>query len=119
MTELEKLYSVFVDEAMESIAEIEDGLLQLEKNPEDRELINTVFRAAHTIKGSSGSIGLGDISRFTHAVEEVLDSVRQGRLDAGKECITVILSASDLIKEMVSSVASGSSFDFSKCESLM
>ncbi len=61
MVDYKKLYGVFVDEAMERLAELEDGLLQLEKNAEDRELLNTIFRAAHTIKGSSGSLGLKDI----------------------------------------------------------
>ena len=61
MVDYKKLYSIFVDEAMERIAELEGGLLQIEKSPDDKELLNTIFRAAHTIKGSSGSLGLKDI----------------------------------------------------------
>lgn len=119
MVDFKKVYGVFVDEAMEKLAELEDGLLQLEKSPDDKELINTIFRAAHTIKGSSGSIGLKDISTFTHHVEEILDMVRQDKIMPSKELIDVLLESTDMIKEMVRCVASETAFDFSRCTDLM
>ncbi len=119
MVDFKKLYSIFVDEAMERITELEDGLLRLEKSPDDKELINTIFRAAHTIKGSSGSIGLKDISKFTHGIEEVLDLVRQEKLNPDKELINILLDATDMIKEMVRCVASETAFDFNRCEDLL
>ncbi|MEW6739361.1 MAG: chemotaxis protein CheA [Nitrospirota bacterium] len=119
MVDFKKLYGVFVDEAMERLAEFEDGLLRLEKSPDDKDLINTIFRAAHTIKGSSGSIGLKDISSFTHVMEEILDMVRQDSLSAGKDLINVMLEASDMIKEMVGCVASETAFDFNRCTDLI
>ncbi len=119
MFDFKKLYGVFVDDAMEKVVELEDGLLQLEKSPHDREVVDTIFRAAHTIKGSSGTLGLDGISRFTHVMEEVLDLVRQEELDPDKELVNVLLEATDMIKEMVESVASEAEFDFSRCEDLM
>ncbi|WP_333656088.1 chemotaxis protein CheA [Dissulfurispira sp.] len=119
MVDFKKLYGVFVDEAMERLVELENGLLQLERSPDDKELLNTIFRAAHTIKGSSGSIGLKDISRFTHVMEEILDMVRQDSLSAGKDLINVLLEAADVIKEMVGCVASETAFDFSRCTDLI
>lgn len=119
MVDFKKLYSIFVDEAMERLTELEDGLLRLEKSPDDKELINTIFRAAHTIKGSSGSIGLKDISKFTHGMEEVLDLVRQEKLGPDKELVNVLLDAADMIKEMVGGVASETAFDFGRCEGLL
>ena len=107
-----KLYAVFSDEAMERIAELETGLLQLERFPHDNELLNTIFRAAHTIKGSSGSIGLGAISHCTHAMEGILDRMRQNRLTPEKKTITILLKAVDLVKEMVASLSSGNPSDF-------
>jgi len=73
MNEQQQLYRTFSDEAAELVSEIEDGLLRLEKNPAEKGLLDAVFRAAHTIKGSSASIGLTNISSFTHDVEEILD----------------------------------------------
>lgn len=119
MVDFKKLYSIFVDESMERLSEIEDGLLQLEKSPADRELINTIFRAAHTIKGSSGSIGLKDISVFTHHIEEILDLIRQNELKPDKELINVLLNAADMIKEMVGCVAADTPFEFSRCGNLI
>lgn len=119
MTELEKLYGIFVDEALERICEFEDGLLLLERSPQDRELINSIFRAAHTIKGSSSSIGLNDISKFTHSVEEILELVRQNKLHPTKGLINVLLAYADLVKEMIGSVATATAFDFSRCDDLM
>jgi len=119
MVDYKKLYAVFVDEAMEKLTELEDGLLRLEKSPADKELINTIFRAAHTIKGSSGSIGLKDISAFTHHMEEILDMVRQNKLTLDKELIDVFLDATDMLKEMVEHVASETVFDFSMCGDLI
>jgi two-component system chemotaxis sensor kinase CheA len=119
MVDFKKLYDVFVDETIERLTEIEDGLLRLEKSPDDKDLINNIFRAAHTIKGSSGSIGLKDISRFTHIMEEILDMVRQNSLIAGKDLINILLEAADMIKEMVECVASETAFDFSRCTDLI
>jgi two-component system chemotaxis sensor kinase CheA len=130
MVDFKKLYGVFVDEAMERLTELEEGLLRLEKSPDDKDLINTIFRAAHTIKGSSGTIGLKDISRFTHIMEEILDMVRQDKippippLEKGgeggfKDLINVLLEAADVIKEMVGCVASETAFDFSRCTDLI
>ena len=116
MFEHKKIRSVFIDEAMERILEIEKGLLQLEQYPDDEELINTIFRAAHTIKGSSASIGLNELSGFTHGIEEILDLVRLRKLIPGKELISQLLESSDLLKEMVTSLASDMPFDFTKCE---
>ncbi len=117
--DIEKLLNVFIDEAIERIAEIEDGLLEIEKSPQDRELINAIFRAAHTIKGSSGTFGLTDISRFTHCMEEILDLMRHDKLAPEKEIINALLESTDILKEMIEALASGKSFDFSRCEDLI
>ncbi|HAK89173.1 MAG TPA: chemotaxis protein CheA [Nitrospiraceae bacterium] len=119
MVDFKKLHGIFVDEAMERIAELEDGLLRIEKSPDDKELINTIFRAAHTIKGSSGSIGLTDISKFTHGMEEILDMVRENKIVPEKALINVLLGATDRIKEMIEAVASETEFDFGRCGGLL
>jgi two-component system chemotaxis sensor kinase CheA len=118
VVDFKKLYTIFVEEAAERIAELENGLLQLERSPDDSELVNTIFRAAHTIKGSSGSLGLKDISVFTHGMEEILDLIRLGKLAPDKDIISALLNATDLIKEMVDCVAAESEFDFARCANI-
>lgn len=117
--DLSKLKGIFVEETMEKLEELESGLLQLEKSCDDKELLNTIFRAAHTIKGSGGSLGFNDISKFTHRMEELLDLVRQDKLTPDKEMINTLLEATDMIKEMTENISTDSEFAFERCSPLM
>ena len=75
---IEKLRQTFKEEAYELLAELEAALLELEKAPQDQELISRVFRAMHTIKGSSAACEFTDIAAFTHELETFFDLVRKG-----------------------------------------
>ena len=75
---LDQLANTYREEAAELLAELENSLLELEEHPEDHDLINRVFRAMHTIKGSGAMFGFDEIARFTHEVETVFDLVRNG-----------------------------------------
>jgi len=76
---MDDFLEAFKEEAQEFLAEIEASLLELEKKPDDMDLVNRVFRAMHTIKGSSAMAGLDSVSDFTHNAESVLDAVRKKR----------------------------------------
>ena len=88
----------FEEEARELLSELETALLELEKNPADRELIARVFRAMHTIKGSGAMFGYQKIAEFTHEVETVFDRVRNGALAVSQELIDLTLMARDHIR---------------------
>ncbi len=100
-----KMAELFLIEAEELIASLEDGLVSIEERPEDQELINTIFRAAHTIKGSAGLSGFATIVEFTHVMENVLEQVRAGNLLVTKELVSVLLSAVDVLKTLTDFVA--------------
>ena len=117
--DLSRFHAVFVEEAAEHIENLENGLLQLEKTPDDAELLNDIFRSAHTIKGSSGTVGLPDISRFTHVMEELLDDLRNKALTLHRDMINALLEAVDMIKEMIAAVGDKTEFEFVRCEPLM
>lgn len=117
--DLKRFHAIFVEESSEHLEVIENGLLQLERNPDDEELLNSVFRSAHTIKGSSGTVGLPDIARFTHVMEEILEQMRAGQLRAEKGIINTLLEALDLIKEMIAAVATEEQFPFERCTPLL
>ena len=106
---ISQLRLTFRDEACELLAEIEAALLDLEKAPHDRELIDRVFRALHTIKGSGGTCAFNDVSAFAHKLETFFDLVRKGKVRATKEFITLALSARDQINEMLDECYGGSS----------
>lgn len=117
--DLKRFHAIFVEEASEHLETLENGFMELEKNPDDSELLNAIFRSAHTIKGSSGTVGLPDIATFTHVMEEILESLRAGELRTSKEMISTLLEALDIIKDMVAAVATEEKFPFERCLDLM
>lgn len=98
------LISEFVTECNELIEAAEGALLDLEDHPDDEELVNTVFRAYHTIKGTSAFMGLEPITEFTHFVETLLSMVRDGDLSFDRACADINFEAIDIIKKLLSSV---------------
>ncbi|WP_432736337.1 chemotaxis protein CheA [Maridesulfovibrio sp. FT414] len=94
---------VFKEEAYELLGELETSLLELEDVPDDMDLINRVFRALHTIKGSGSMFGFEAIAEFTHEVETVFDKVRNGDLSITKELLTIVLASRDHIYSMLES----------------
>ncbi|NDV27228.1 chemotaxis protein CheA [Desulfovibrio sp. JC010] len=94
---------VFKEEAYELLGELETSLLELEDVPDDMDIINRVFRALHTIKGSGSMFGFEAIAEFTHEVETVFDMVRNGELAISKPLLTLSLSARDHIYSMLES----------------
>jgi two-component system chemotaxis sensor kinase CheA len=95
------LMATFQAETRELLQELEAALLELESVPGDKELVDRVFRALHTIKGNGSMFGYDSISRFTHDLENVYDLVRKGSLEINKKLIDLTLSAGDIIGEMV------------------
>ncbi|MDP3445826.1 MAG: Hpt domain-containing protein, partial [Ignavibacteria bacterium] len=83
----------FIEEASELLSELELSLLELEKCPDNNDLIAKIFRALHTIKGSSGMFGYDEISMFTHDIENVYDKIRNGSIAISKSIIELTLQA--------------------------
>ena len=101
MSEIDAALTTFAQEAEELLHDMEDGLLLLETAPDDAETINHVFRAMHTIKGSSGLFGFSDIVKFTHEAESVLDRVRNGERSIDAELISVLLDCKDHTTQLI------------------
>ena len=98
---------IFITEARELLESFEEGLLQLEADPDDAETINAIFRSAHTLKGSSGLFGLNHLVGFAHVVETLLGHVREGTVRVTPELISVLLPCADHITRYVEAVAEG------------
>ncbi|OXS16724.1 chemotaxis protein CheA [Zobellella denitrificans] len=103
---LDQVLHTFIDEARELLQEMESGLLGLEQEA-GAEVLDAIFRAAHTIKGSAGLFGLDPIVDFTHVVEDVLDRLREGKLAADAELVALLLAGRDHIEQLVDGVARG------------
>jgi two-component system, chemotaxis family, sensor kinase CheA len=93
--------NIFKEEVYELLAELESSLLELEKNPENKELISRIFRAMHTIKGSGAMFGFDQVAAFTHDIETVYDLLRNGKITANKELVDLTLIACDRIHRMI------------------
>ncbi len=102
--EMQAALGTFLIESREILQVMEDSLLGLEQDPEPTEAINNIFRAAHTIKGSSGVFGLDDIVAFTHVVEGVLEELRSGKISVCPELISVLLPCCDHIAVLLDDV---------------
>ena len=102
---IDKYKEAFQEEAREILLDLEAALLELNGRPDDVELVGRAFRALHTIKGSGSMFGFDDISSFTHHVENAFDEVRNGRLTASAELISLALGAVDQIKAMLEEAA--------------
>jgi len=92
---------IFKEEAYDLLTELEGALLELEQSPKEIDLVNQVFRALHTIKGSGAMFGFEDIAEFTHEVESVFDMVRNGDLPVTPELCSLALKSRDYIKKML------------------
>jgi two-component system chemotaxis sensor kinase CheA len=95
----------FISEAAEQIEAIETLLLELEEQPDDRELLDSLFRCAHTVKGSAGIFGLNRVVEFTHHVETLLDKMREGDIALTPVISTLLLQCNDQIKFLVDTAA--------------
>jgi two-component system chemotaxis sensor kinase CheA len=98
---------IFIEEARELLESLEEGLLELEADPDAAETVNAIFRSAHTLKGSSGLFGLHHMVAFTHVVETLLGHVREGEVAVTPELISVLLPCADHISRVVDGVAEG------------
>ncbi|QPD04826.1 MAG: Chemotaxis protein CheA [Candidatus Nitrospira kreftii] len=101
----------FFEEAAEHLAVVEEGLLKLEQNPNDLDLLNQIFRSAHSIKGTSGMFGFTDIAQFTHKMETLLDLLRNGQKVVTPQVADLLLRSTDCLKSLVEAAKSGSPID--------
>jgi len=116
---MKNLSETFREESLEILAELEDALLELEENPDDSEVVDRVFRALHTIKGSGAMSGFDAVAEFTHEIETVFELVREGRVRVTKELVNLTLSSKDQIKAMIESSFGGTDAELEDSEALI
>lgn len=101
----------FFEEAAEHLAVVEKGLLELEQHPEDLNLLNKVFRSAHSIKGTAGMFGFSAVAQFTHKMETLLDLLRGGQKVVSPLIADLLLKSADCVKTLIESLKSGAVVD--------
>lgn len=104
MSDFADLIPEFVEESMEHLKNIEEDIIQIESGTDDKELINRVFRAVHSVKGGSSFLGLKNIERLSHKMEDIFNLVRNGELHFNAAISSAVLQSIDTLKEMLERV---------------
>lgn len=104
MDDIQEILEDFLVEAFELIEQIDQDLVELENNPEDLELLNRIFRVAHTVKGSSSFLSFDVLTALTHHMEDVLNKARRGDLKINHEVMDVVLESIDMMKTLLFSI---------------
>jgi two-component system chemotaxis sensor kinase CheA len=99
--DLAQFHDTFFEESFEALDSMESALLKLSAGEVDRELINTIFRVAHSIKGGSATFGFSDVAGFTHTLETLLDELRAGKRQVHPPLVDLFLRSGDLMREML------------------
>ncbi|PTR33127.1 two-component system chemotaxis sensor kinase CheA [Luteibacter sp. OK325] len=100
--DLAQFHKAFYEESLDGLDAMEQALLALDEGAEDPELINVVFRAAHSIKGGAATFGFTDVAAFTHVAENLMDEVRSGRRPMEKAVVELLLRSGDTVRDMLS-----------------
>jgi len=109
--DVSQFHQVFFEESFEGLDAMEMGLLGMQEGSPDMEIVNTIFRAAHSIKGGAGTFGFAQVSEFTHGLETLLDQMRNGQRDVSSEAVNVLLQAVDVLREMLTAVQQSEDVD--------
>lgn len=109
--DMSQFHQVFFEECFEGLDAMESGLLNLDTGDIDTEVINTIFRGAHSIKGGSSTFGFNDVADFTHIMETLLDEMRDGQRRVTQPAIDVLLGSVDCLRTMLASIQGGENID--------
>ncbi len=99
--DISQFLDTFYEESFEGLDIMETALLEMDIGAVDDETINTIFRAAHSIKGGSGTFGLNSVADFTHVLETLLDEMRDGKREVTKDAVELMLVTVDVLREML------------------
>jgi two-component system, chemotaxis family, sensor kinase CheA len=105
--EMSQYLEVFIEESKENLQTCNEQLLELEKSPDNLSIVNEIFRAAHTLKGMSATMGYEDLANLTHKMENVLDGIRNEKIHVSPEILDVVFKSVDNLEEMVLSISNG------------
>ncbi|BBN98677.1 chemotaxis protein CheA [Sporolactobacillus terrae] len=102
--DMSQYLGIFLDEAREHLQNLNDQLMTLEEHSDDSELLNSIFRSAHTLKGSSGQMGFNNMMELTHTMENVFDALRNKKITASADMVDVLFEGLDHLAAMIDSI---------------
>ena len=109
--DVSQFHQVFFEESFEGLEAMESALLDLGQGIDDPELVNLIFRSAHSIKGGSGTFGFTAIASFTHVMETLLDQMREGDREITRDALNLLLESGDVLRNMLEAARDDGDFD--------
>jgi len=116
--DLEQFKEMFYEESFENLTAMESGLLELSEGGTNLDVVNTIFRSAHSIKGGSATFGFTSVAAFTHVMESLLDEMREGKREAESKVVDILLESVDVLHAMLSSLQAGEEPDDARANTL-
>lgn len=104
--DISQYLGIFVEESKEHLQDLNTSLLELEKDPGNISILNEIFRVAHTLKGMAGTMGYTRMSNLTHKMEDVLDGLRNGRIQVSSDVVDILFKCLDALESYVENVSS-------------
>ena len=105
--DITQFHQIFFEESFEGLEAMESALLDLSRGSGNSELIHEIFRAAHSIKGGSGTFGFSAVSEFTHVMETLLDEMREGQREINESALNLLLESVDVVRGMLEAARDG------------
>ena len=105
--DMQEIVDIFVEESLDGLETMEADLMKLSPGAVDDETMNSIFRAAHSIKGGAATVGFTEISEFAHTAETLMDEMRQGDRDVTEEAVDLLLKSGDCLRDMINGVQEG------------
>ena len=117
-SDLSEFLEVFFEECSEGLVIMESGLIALDSDNVDNEEINTIFRAAHSIKGGAAAFAMTEVADFTHVMETLLDEMRDGRRQVSRPAVDLLLTSLDGLTNMINAIRTEQPIDVAQIERL-
>lgn len=107
--DMNQYMQMFIEESKDNLQSLNDNLLKLEQNPDDLDILNEIFRIAHTLKGMSGTMGYTKIQNLTHHAENVLSEIRNGEIKVTTELVDILFSSMDALENYIDEITTNGS----------
>lgn len=117
--DMNQYLEIFIEESQEHLQGLNQSLLGLETNPKDMKILNEIFRVAHTLKGMAGTMGYTGITSLTHQMENVLDDIRNGKVEVNTAIVDILFECLDYLDNSISSIANTGQESSNKADAII
>jgi len=117
--DMNQYLEIFIEESQEHLQGLNQSLLGLETNPKDMKILNEIFRVAHTLKGMAGTMGYTGVTSLTHQMENVLDAIRNGKVEVNTSIVDILFECLDYLDNSISSIANTGQESSNKADSII